>query len=1021
MQRWVTQARGGDSESRAATALALPTDLQAHAERLSGVSLHDVRVHYASPEPAPLQAFAFTRGPEIHLAPGQERHLAHETWHVVQQKQGRVRPTHNSAGVAINDDASLEREADLMGAQARMGDAPTRVVDNLAETPHAATSTATHAAPVVQRVIQPSYVPQAGNFYSTVTQNFYATREEAELAEEQFEAARTRELLSAIEYSAETFVRWFHTPLADKTMTASRKYNEQLLDLPAEDLPENFFVFLESYFRHTAGFDPIDHQGRDREEVGKGGYFRSTDSTIKSAFRKTVRDLLTQSNPDLMFRKTSLLMNQPLLESLQVSGKVSSNLSAMNRFQISNMPFSMVGVFKSSQGSHIGSLGLVNNSMKMLRAARRLTHGETLSSTKRTGKELQELAALASGLNAGGSEGPSYHDTLLADRGRVIREITAWIHNDPWLKDQGIRAIQSENHASLILYHHDYSGSSNEKEWRETFLNFFAGAARTLNYQTRLNYRGSFGFLHPTASSVGGPVRIWPGVAPASVLKEILRSTLYNVDARLREKHGILNEEDAYDAALKTPIPSDERTPLHIETLKAAVRYTDVVLRAAESRPGNADAYQWLLVRLKKNLLKARFLLNASVVSQTLPNKNYLEKHYLKSALVIENLMEYASMLSSMTRGAPDSDSDPYLAYASRALLSTSGSAVKGRVYYLDSGMQAIVSANLLARTAAQQEHPSVLDVNTYFEYATIIKGNLQLRPFDSSRETSPDIISADLNPVFTGPEDELHPRLSYKAELDRYADAQYQPIPILDITNASLTNIPELTKKYRRYIVVESLTKHHQLGSDKYTMGRLIAVGDDEFLELSRKIVGPIATDAYDPLLSIFRRDMDEVFYGKDVSTTPTVLSGASSGSDWGSLSGYYKTYREQVATFQLSSIQSLLHANNCLINAVARAALRRNANLAELVEIRTQVERRGFPIGSMLVASPNILNIIRQVLGVARGIIVYYQGSSQAPDEVPGVGQRIVIEHSHAHFQERRIVHVRQRTVDDDDDDDL
>jgi hypothetical protein len=45
--------------------------------------------------------------------------LAHETWHVVQQKQGRVRPTKQlKSKVSINDDASLEKEADVMGNKA---------------------------------------------------------------------------------------------------------------------------------------------------------------------------------------------------------------------------------------------------------------------------------------------------------------------------------------------------------------------------------------------------------------------------------------------------------------------------------------------------------------------------------------------------------------------------------------------------------------------------------------------------------------------------------------------------------------------------------------------------------------------------------------------------------------------------------------------------------------------------------------------------------------------------------------
>ncbi|MDF2385715.1 DUF4157 domain-containing protein [Nostoc ellipsosporum NOK] len=96
----------------------LPDRLKSGMESLSGIALDDVRVHRNSARPARLQALAHTQGSEIHLGPGQERHLAHEAWHVVQQKQGRVRPTMQLGGTAINDDAGLEREADTMGARA---------------------------------------------------------------------------------------------------------------------------------------------------------------------------------------------------------------------------------------------------------------------------------------------------------------------------------------------------------------------------------------------------------------------------------------------------------------------------------------------------------------------------------------------------------------------------------------------------------------------------------------------------------------------------------------------------------------------------------------------------------------------------------------------------------------------------------------------------------------------------------------------------------------------------------------
>lgn len=97
----------------------LPDNLKSGVENLSGHSLDDVKVHYNSSQPASLQAHAYAQGTDIHVAPGQEKHLPHEAWHVVQQKQGRVQPTKQLKGTTnINDDQGLEKEADVMGAKA---------------------------------------------------------------------------------------------------------------------------------------------------------------------------------------------------------------------------------------------------------------------------------------------------------------------------------------------------------------------------------------------------------------------------------------------------------------------------------------------------------------------------------------------------------------------------------------------------------------------------------------------------------------------------------------------------------------------------------------------------------------------------------------------------------------------------------------------------------------------------------------------------------------------------------------
>jgi hypothetical protein len=99
-------------KEKAVNLTGIPDSTKEKFEESSGFSFDDVRVNYNSDKPAELSALAYTQGNQVHIAPGQERHLEHELGHVVQQKQGRVQPTMNIGGVAVNDDAGLEREAD---------------------------------------------------------------------------------------------------------------------------------------------------------------------------------------------------------------------------------------------------------------------------------------------------------------------------------------------------------------------------------------------------------------------------------------------------------------------------------------------------------------------------------------------------------------------------------------------------------------------------------------------------------------------------------------------------------------------------------------------------------------------------------------------------------------------------------------------------------------------------------------------------------------------------------------------
>jgi hypothetical protein len=113
VQGLAVQAKSGPNRT------GMPDQLKLGIERISGMDLSAVRVHYGSSKPAEINALAYTQGQEIHVATGQEEHLPHEAWHAVQQMQGRVKPTvQMKDGISLNDDEDLEHEADVMGAEA---------------------------------------------------------------------------------------------------------------------------------------------------------------------------------------------------------------------------------------------------------------------------------------------------------------------------------------------------------------------------------------------------------------------------------------------------------------------------------------------------------------------------------------------------------------------------------------------------------------------------------------------------------------------------------------------------------------------------------------------------------------------------------------------------------------------------------------------------------------------------------------------------------------------------------------
>jgi hypothetical protein len=106
----------------------LPAPIRHEMEHALGADFSKVRIH-EGPLARSIGAQAFTRGTDVHFAPGQyqphtssgRQVLGHELAHVVQQSQGRARASTQVAGVGVDASPQLEHEAETAGQRAAGG------------------------------------------------------------------------------------------------------------------------------------------------------------------------------------------------------------------------------------------------------------------------------------------------------------------------------------------------------------------------------------------------------------------------------------------------------------------------------------------------------------------------------------------------------------------------------------------------------------------------------------------------------------------------------------------------------------------------------------------------------------------------------------------------------------------------------------------------------------------------------------------------------------------------------------
>lgn len=132
----------------------IPDELKARLEAFSGISLDDVKVYYNSDLPDQHDALAYTEGTNVYIATGQEKHLMHELWHVIQYKQGRVKATSKVNKKPLDNREQMEHEAETI---------PTKVLQHPIDSTATIEEVSNPPTKVIQRIATQISIDSDGN------------------------------------------------------------------------------------------------------------------------------------------------------------------------------------------------------------------------------------------------------------------------------------------------------------------------------------------------------------------------------------------------------------------------------------------------------------------------------------------------------------------------------------------------------------------------------------------------------------------------------------------------------------------------------------------------------------------------------------------------------------------------------------------------------------------------------------------------------------------------------------------
>ncbi|WP_166507353.1 DUF4157 domain-containing protein [Nostoc sp. 106C] len=685
---------------------------------------------------------------------------------------------------------------------------------------------------------------------------------------------------------------------------------QKLKDLGAinfENIKGDFLSMLVFFHRHIASFKAENGQGFDRDNVGEGKYARSNkDHPLNQQYKELlfgegvdVSTLLQPLNSALLKLQGGSVTSKPV-------GSTTYSTDNTGRMSVASagLPSHNLKILQDQQGIIAASSNKEEAIKKLFKDPRLTTPPKDSRSVDKESSITDELLkkqkdALKEKVTRD-ARYSNFHDGLLQDRGTLVNQISTAINNISGGK-QVLNAIGSEDHPSLILKVPKPSKNFiyNNAEYKDT-KKIVSQIAKDFNaapnQAIKITERGSFGFQRPTIADTGDSVRLWLGYAPI----EALLPGLKVIVEKLTSKNSARNLDNINDL---TNLKTDTSKPiLYIEALKTAMRHAFIVLEKKVDTKASTEkkrVYEWLKSRMLIKLQQAGILLekgNALYGKDSTSTQEDKNKHFAITADMTDKLQEYSMLYTATTlnstvnpnadhteSGKFKDDTDVYEKNVISKLTATDY-----RVFYLDSGEQALITAGILANRFQKHtdentknvEKSEYINKNPYFEIS-VFGGD---KRSNLTSNASGNIVHSDLSPVITEGITAPKPKTDTQNEVKRtWQDSngdviKSDMIPIIDITNSSIDDVVSLGKMPNNFIIVESLTKHQQLGADKFIMGRLIAVSNTKgtegnnpldktnFLDLAQKIVGPVSNEAYNPLLAKIRANMDKALYSDDL-----------------------------------------------------------------------------------------------------------------------------------------------------------